>query len=189
MTPGGRQKGLSLLEMLVVFVVVSLVSVVLLQGFGFGLSLYERVTARSQEAVTLTLTTAWFRQVNASLVAPKEKGQGLEGGPGYFEATSVCPLLAEPGLPVRVSWNINDESLLYREGEELVSLMPMPRDAELRYRDKTGAWHSNWPARDGDLELPVAIAIDSGDETLLLATTRMRLKADFVLEESRRERL
>ena len=74
MRSGANQTGLSLLEMLVVFVIISLVSTVLAQGFGFGLALYERVESRGQQMVADVLSVKWFRHVNGSLIASKQPG-------------------------------------------------------------------------------------------------------------------
>lgn len=182
------QRGLSLLELLVVFVIISMVSVVLIQGFGFGLALYERVESRGQRVAGEVLAAEWFRRVNRALVAATEPGQSLIGDDRGFEAETLNPLLGRAGLPVQVSWLIDRGQLIYREGDVPLIIAPVAPGAEIAYRDAGGNLHGHWPLDPGDDELPAAIAVRAGGAVLYNASIGMRLRANLLLEESHSER-
>ena len=100
------QRGFSLLELLVVFVMVAMVSVLIMQGLGFGLSLYERVKNRGPALVSHSMAHSWYRQVNGSLIAQKEKGKSLVGDAEGFRAQTLNPLIAYKGLPTDIQWRL-----------------------------------------------------------------------------------
>lgn len=182
------QSGLSLLELLVVFVLVSMISTVLVQGFGYGLSVYDRVESGGQQLVIDVLSAKWFRLVNSALVPLNSREQSLVGGSEQFEAMTMNPLLDSYGQSTRVSWQIVHDVLVYRQGDGELEVLRLPRGAVFRYLNVAGDWVDSWPTDQNTYELPVAVRIDSGTETLLTASVRNRLVPNFLLEESRRER-
>lgn len=182
-----RQAGLSLLELLVVFVLVSMISTVLVQGFGFGLSLYQRVTERSQLHQSELLASAWFRSVNESLVPSKIPGSSLIGDSSEFTAVSMNALLASRGLPEKVVWRLDAGALFYQESLQSLEIAEAD-NASFAYLDKAGRWHSFWPINESGYELPVAIRLLRGPNNTLTVTLKSRLEPDLLLEEARRER-
>lgn len=185
----GKQRGLTLLELLVVFVIVGLISTLLMQGLGFGLSMLERVHTRSESLKQEVMLRQWFRQVNQSLVAKSEQqGPSLHGDSSYFEATTMNPLVGEPGVSEPIRWEVEDGLLWYQESDIRLQITEMPANSVIVYRTQAGRWVSDWPLGDDSQLLPSAVAIDSDKEYPVLANLRMRVKPDLLLEESRRER-
>ena len=97
------QEGLSLLEMLVVFTIVSMVSVLLVQGFGFGVSLYQRVNESGPGAQKMAMSRNWFREVNSALVVQNDPLMTLLGDAGRIKAYSLNPLFGAPGKPTQIA--------------------------------------------------------------------------------------
>lgn len=183
------QKGLSLLELLVVFVIISLVSTVLVQGFGFGLALYERVQTRTDRMANELLVNHWFRSSLESLVAGKTVETALAGEAATLTGVTLSSLISAPGSPVYFEWHLGDDELLYKEGEsELIVRDLGGVTHRFEYLDDTGVWQPNWTPSMDKLDLPVAVRIVVQGETLVLAAVRSRLKPDLLLEDSRRER-
>jgi general secretion pathway protein J len=182
-----RQYGLSLLELLVVFVIISMISSVLAQGLGFGLALYDRVENRGRQIERDVLSSHWFRQVNGSLMALSEPGQSLIGDREGFFATTINPLLAAPGIPARIKWSILNGELIYEEGDQVFPAGRLLRSAELRYLNRKGQWLESWPEDPNSYELPGAIKVAGVDHSIFFAAVKVRLKPDLVREELRRE--
>jgi len=184
-----RQRGLSLLELLVVLVIVGLVSTLLLQGLGFGLSLFERVHTRGESAKQEILHREWFRRVNESLVAkPEVAGVSLLGDTSSIVTQTLSPLLGASGVPRDVTWRIENEMVWYEESGYVLPLMQVPPDAAFRFRHQNGNWLLDWPPATSTENLPLAIALEHGGNRVLVASLRVRDAPDLLLEDSRRER-
>ncbi len=182
------QKGLSLLELLVVFVIIALVSTVLLQGMGFGLALYDRVQHREKRLTEEILVQAWFRQVNNSLVADVES-VSLDGTEQLVSGTTFQPLLGVAGRSAPINWRIEDQMLRYQEDEADIALLELPPGAVFEFRDAAGGWHGRWPIDFTEPEkLPVSIRILTENGPTLTASVRVRRSPNLVLEENRRDR-
>ena len=181
------QSGFSLLELLVVFVIVAMVSVLVLQGLGFGLSLYDRVRNRGPELIAESMARGWYRQVNASLVAQKQRGESLVGNHSKFRAQTLSPLVGSGGLPTNIQWKIDQGSLYYLEGGREFRILAVGLDAEFEYLREGGGWARFWPVDKESYNLPEAIRIES-DKGSISATVRMRTSPDLFLEEMRLDR-
>lgn len=183
-----KQTGLSLLELLVTLVLISLVSTVIVQGFGFGLSLYDRVTSRSNQTSTELLINHWIRFSVSALVAGKVVETSLSGAPDGFSAVTLNPLLAPEGTPTRISWRLEGNTLEYLENEKVLEVRELESLAAFEYRNTSGEWVGAWMPTDDALDLPRAIRLRQDKEILVTAAVRTRLDPDLLLEESRRER-
>ena len=170
-----------------VFVIVSMVSVLVLQGLGFGLSLYERVRNRGPELIAESMARGWYRQVNASLVAQKRRGESLEGNHFKFRAQTLSPLLGRGGVPTKIQWKIDQGSLYYLESGQEFRVLTVDLDAEFEYLREDGGWARFWPVDKESYKLPEAIRIESG-KGRISATVRMRTRPDLFLEEMRLDR-
>lgn len=179
---------MSLLELLVVLVIVSLISTALVQGLGFGLSLYHRIVDSEVERSERLRTEEWFRLTNAGLVAQKDPGESLKGDKKVFHAYSMNPLLLDRSIVLPITWDISEGQLRYKEGEgEFLPMRFVGYTSEFRYRDESGRWHSSWPLSDDSLALPRAIRILAQDGNVT-ASIRMRRVPNLMLEESRKDR-
>jgi len=156
---GDKQTGLTLLEMLVVFLLVALLSTLLIQGVGYFLGQYQAVQ-RFQGRVYAGLTSyTWFSECVEAMIPYEQSTKQFRGDEYSFTGTSMQALGAEPGIPVEVSWTIvagevTTPLLQYREEGQLAWDIPAQAGAAtFEYADSKLGWHKNWPPENEALAL------------------------------------
>ena len=175
------------MELLVVFTIVSLVSVLIAQGFGFGFSLYQRVKDRGPDSIVEVMSRTWFRDINRSLVAQKQPGMSLIGDSTTFSAVTMNALVEPSGSPEEIRWEIRVGALYYVESSQEYKLATLGDSAIFQYMDLSGSWVSSWPVDRESMNLPQAIRIKLGRETITV-NIGMRLEPNLMLEENLRDR-
>lgn len=98
--------GLTLLEMLVVFVLVSLVGTLLIQGAGFFLGQYDNVKRIGREASSEALQQRWFASTVHGMVPYLSPERNLAGDSATFQGITMQPLGGPSGIPVAARWSI-----------------------------------------------------------------------------------
>ena len=98
--------GLTLLEMLVVFVLASLVGTLLIQGAGFFLGQYDTVKRIGREASSEALQQRWFAATVHGMVPYLAPDRTFVGESNFFQGITVQPLRATPGIPAAARWSI-----------------------------------------------------------------------------------
>ncbi len=98
--------GLTLLEMLVVFVLASLVGTLLIQGAGFFLGQYDNVRRIGREASSEALQQRWFATTVHAMVPFLAVDKGFAGEAGFFQGITMQPLRSTSGVPVAARWSI-----------------------------------------------------------------------------------
>ena len=99
--------GLTLLEVLVVFVLASLIATLLLQGAGFFLGQYDNVKRIGREASFDALQQRWFAStVHAMVPYLVEDRRRFVGDSAFFQGVTTQPLRARSGIPVAARWSI-----------------------------------------------------------------------------------
>ena len=151
--------GLTLIEMLVVLVLVSLLGTLLMQGTGFFLGKYATVKRVHRDASLAVLRQHWFISTVQAMVPSRVEARRFEGDASSFEGVTLQALAAEPGLPVRARWSIEAdgaaEAVLYAQddGEPWAVLSSQDSQDEgfaFEYADSAGAWHGHWPLGSDD---------------------------------------
>ena len=146
------QRGLTLIEMLVVLVLVSLLGALLIQGTGYFLGRYAHVTRVHRDASLASLRQHWFVSTVQAMVASRVATRQFTGDTTTFEGTTLQPLAAESGLPVRVRWSISGDpggdTVVYTEGggEPWTVFTSGGGRLSFEYADAAGAWQSRWQA-------------------------------------------
>lgn len=123
--------GLTLLEMLVVFVLTSLVATLLIQGASFFLGQYDTVKRIGREASTETLQQRWFASTVHAMVPYQAEDRRFVGDARSFQGITMQPLRARSGTPLATGWSI----VAGQTGFAVVYSEQMPR---------TGAEHVRW---------------------------------------------
>lgn len=147
----GAARGLTLLEMLVVLVLVSLLGTVVIQGVGFFLGKYATVKRIHRETSLATLRQHWFVSTVQAMVPSPLEARRFAGDASSFEGVTMQPLAAESGVSVRVRWTIGDggaSSVVYaEEGRAAWTVLASGREEDLafQYADSAGQWHDHWP--------------------------------------------
>ena len=177
-----RAAGLTLIEMLVVFVLLGLVSTLLFQGTGFFATRYETVQRLHREGSVTGLQQHWFISTVQALVPYGRETRRFIGNADSFEGITLQPLAAEPGMPAGARWFIDErdglQTVVYREergpyvgGVEWPVFTSDEPGLRFQYADAQGQWRVRWPVEDAPLEwLPHAIRLAApGQGTLWIA--------------------
>lgn len=168
-----RQRGFTLLEMLVVLAIAGMALLLATQALGQYQRAHTRAVASERTGREQRLSEAWFRSSVRGLqaIAPAAPGAGngaspFEGEPDAFSGTTLAPVFAQQGTPVAQSWRIapapGGDRLELEEGEQSLALA-LPRAARLRfhYMDDEGELHDRWPPSLGVAsQLPAAILLE-----------------------------
>lgn len=149
---GFHQRGFTLLEMMVVLVIVSLISVLLMQGFSFVVGLQERIKNQLVNVQNVELKEQWFRLVVRSVVREKrEDSFPFEGEKDRFYGISIQPLKQSIGIPTYIEWSIKyddgNSTLYYIESDSEPVQILVWKDAEhtFKYLDGSGDFYDSWP--------------------------------------------
>lgn len=147
-----QNTGFTLLEMMVVLVLVSLITVLLMQGFSFVVGLQERIRQQLIQIQDSELREQWFRMVVRSF----HRGRSSDDAAFHGDAKQLSGLVLQPlnkvaGMPTTISWKIEqvgtDYFLTYQEEQEVpVTIMRWATATpEFRYMDDKGNLNETWP--------------------------------------------
>ena len=175
--PRRAQQGLTLIEMLVVLVLVSLLGTLLIQGTGYFLGRYAQVTRVHRDASLAALRQHWFVSTVQAMVPSRLETRQFTGDDTAFEGTTLQSLAAESGLPVRVRWSISGDrggdSVVYTEdgAEPWTVLTSEEGELAFEYADASGAWRDHWrAASDARERIPRTVRlVSTQDGTVWLA--------------------
>lgn len=142
--------GFTLMELLVVFVLMSLVATLLIQGLGFTLSLRERVVREVADQRLGDLRAAWFREILGGLVSAEAPQEVFRGSFDRLSGLSVMALHSPPGVPTTfqlvIDSNNDGASLRYLAKDLDWSIASWKDEApEFRYLHADRGWLDSWP--------------------------------------------
>jgi general secretion pathway protein J len=188
-----RSRGLSLLEMLVVLSLVSMVTSILFQGYGYMLSNYQRIQLRQSTGIQVSLANSWFRGSLENLVAYREPEQRFTATAAVISTTTFTPLLSRAGIPTVIRWELlaTDEGpqLVYSEKGRTFSIHSWPEgtSAAFRFRSRTDGWQESWNVTEPQ-HIPSAIVLQlqSAEGQLIppvTAVVQTRKQEQLTLEE------
>ena len=170
-----RRHGLTLVELLVTLVLVSMLATLLVQSVGFFAARYETVQRIARDAARTGLRQQWFAASVHGLVPDGVEARRFEGAPTGFQGTTLAPLEAVAGLPVTVRWSIGAEpggalAVGYSEdGGPRRRVLARTGPLAFRYADASGAWHDRWPPPRSPEWTPSQVRLEAGGQTLWLA--------------------
>ena len=170
-----RRAGLTLVELLVTFVILSLLVGLVLEGLSLFSARYDTVTRHFRTAASQTLGQQWFATSVRGIVPYGRVARRFQGDATSFTGITLEPLHAEPGTPVTVRWSVaSDEiatTVVYAEYAAIVDPATATpavewrvhgtEDAELSFQYAAGApgVASN---PDAALDAAIAAAIPGG---------------------------
>ena len=161
-----REKGFTLVEVIVVLTIVSLCSVLMLQMLTVFLRGYDQVNRVQGELVIASMRENWFRRSVKVLVASDDEAFAFKGEDNEIAGYSLYPLIGQAGRLTKVGWvirsNTRSASLWYMEtGYEPMKIATW-EDArlEFQFRGATSGWVGEWPPRETPIgELPQRIKL------------------------------
>lgn len=149
------ERGFTLLEMMVVLVIVSLISVLLMQGFSFVTGLQERIRLQLVTVQNVELKEQWFRLVTRAIIREETTPEDrFQGDNNQFSGITLQPLHNKLGIPTQVQWRIEydgeNTSLFYSEAdEEQIRIISWRgQEQSFQYLDDEGVFHDEWPPED-----------------------------------------
>ena len=108
-----RCGGLTLVELLVTFVVLSLLVGLVLEGLSLFGARYATVTRHFRAATSETLAQQWFATSVRGIVPYGLATRRFQGNGTSFTGITLEPLHAEPGTPVTVRWSVEDDEVAW----------------------------------------------------------------------------
>ena len=152
-----RGSGLTLLEMLVVMVLVTLVGTLLMQGIGFFTGKYQVVQRARADVSLAELQQNWFATSVRGLTPYGVEARRFVGNARAFRGITLAPLQAEPGMPVTARWTIDGENasvLRYAEdgGRPWTVLPENGERLVFDYADSVHRWYDRWPVEAAEGE-------------------------------------
>ena len=162
-------RGLTLVEMLVVLVLVSLLGTLVIQGTGFFLGQYAAIDRIQRDSSLAALREHWFASTVAAMIPSRLAARRFVGNNAAFEGVTLQPLAAEAGRPVRVRWSIEAGRVLYTERGSQPWTVLSVRDGTLmfQYADTAGGWRERWPQHEKREYIPRMVRLRSSDGRVL----------------------
>jgi prepilin-type N-terminal cleavage/methylation domain-containing protein len=161
------QAGFSLLEILVVLMIFSLISVMLMQGLAYTLDMRGRLLFHLQRLQHSAMQQAWFISTVEGIVAdyedlPPDQIRRFEGKPLEFHALASSTLHAAPGVPAEFGWKLENDGgnviLQYLPGAKKEDAWEVAHwqgsEAGFRYLAPNGIWYDRWPPQETEWFMP-----------------------------------
>jgi general secretion pathway protein J len=164
-------RGFTLLEVLVVLVITSLISVVLIQGFalivGARTSVQNKIVGLEQSVLRQNIFLEPLRGVLPDYL---NRPNVFHGEAKVIRGLTVRSLQSRIGTPIGFSMTLNYDSqrgetaLVYQESGFEPQILGQWEGAEsvFRYRDRRGSWLDAWPPSLDVPQTPWLIQLDMG---------------------------
>lgn len=181
-----KQQGLTLVEMLVVIVLVSLVATLLVQGLGNAMALYQRISSEQYRRHHEAMVLGWFRDVVSAAVPNRVGEQHFQGKSGSLSLASFQPLLSEQAINSDLAWSISPDAPYTLKYQEAGKRITLPLNTSQRpffeYLDEARRWHPRWPLTQGSDRLPRAVRLSLGGR-LITVVVRAHRQPHFYADE------
>ncbi len=164
-------RGFTLLEVLVVLVITSLISVVLIQGFSLILGARNSVQNKIVGLEQVVLKQNIFLEpLKGVLPDYPNRPNIFHGESQIVRGLTIRPLQSRVGTPTGFSMTMNYDSgrdeteLVYQESGFPPQALGRWKGAQgtFRYRDRTGSWLDTWPPNPDVPQTPWLIQLDMG---------------------------
>lgn len=199
---GRNTRGFTLLEVLVVLVIVSLISVVLMQGMGLILNLRDNLGDRMADLERAALQRSVIRLPLEGLVADFNDGESIFTGTAErISGLTIQPLFRRGGRPIPFALTLEYEegkelnSLYYTEDqdERLLLASWSGKRAYFRYIGDPRGWVPSWPPGDAPVLGLTTIVADVRPPQLpelIFLDTQSELELDYAVAiQGRRNRI
>lgn len=150
--PAG-QRGLTLLEMMVVLLIAGMAVALGFQSLGQWQRANAAISGVSGAIQQTTLTESWLTDSLRGLIPVAEAT--FDGDAEKLQGVTTLPVQTHQGGATDIEWSIRSEAglqhLLLKEGADLRLDLPLPgvKRARFAYLDKEGKLHAQWPPKLG----------------------------------------
>lgn len=159
-----RQRGLTLIEMLVVLMIAGMALALGYQSLSQWRIAETSLSGVSDDIRRQRLGQAWFEASIRALVPIAE--EPFAGDARSMTGYSLSPVMAPPGGTTRIRWSVEEDDtgaslVLEEDGAERLRLpLGDARDVRFQYLDPDGEPHLQWPPALGmPQHLPAGIAL------------------------------
>ncbi len=159
--------GFTLLEVLVVLVITSMLSLLLMDGVGQVLQIEQRMGERTRVFRTTQLQQHWVRQLIAGARASRD--HPFELSPTSLRGLTLSPLASGGGVPTPFELSLINlgevTELRYREGEgDAYTLMQIDNrelvnPVQFRALDARGTYVGRWQSKQDGPQWPAGLAL------------------------------
>jgi general secretion pathway protein J len=157
-----RQKGFTLMEILVVLVITSLITGLLLDGLFLVSRLQVRFGPEIYQNQRGAMYRDWFRlTVNSLMPDYPDGGNRFKGDAHSFSGLTLSPLDQPSGAMLSFAWSLRFDpesgqtQLIYESGENRYPVESWPGNAgRFLYLDAEGNTHDEWPPFAGGADIP-----------------------------------
>lgn len=162
--PARLQRGLTLLEMLVVLLIASMAIAIGFQSLGQWRRANEAITRVNGAIQQTSLTEAWFESSVSSLI-PVDK-HPFKGSSQRLVGTLTQSVQFHQGGAIDASWAIGTDAgqavlTVTEDGKPLALPLANVQSAQFAYLDKDGKLHEQWPPRLGlHANLPETVLLE-----------------------------
>ena len=185
-----RHLGFSLIEILVVFILLSLIMGLLSQTFSVFMKAYFQINALEKDLFEEEIYSTWFRESVSSAVPFRDKSLGFYGDEKNIRFATADSLSGPQGEIKVATWTIDSFSgvanLLYGEKGATSLVLGEWKDSEANFafRGDSLDWRSTWPpenASPGLLPSRVKINLSGEREREIFAgiVTRKTPRYDY----------
>ena len=150
------QKGLTLLELLVVLLLTTMISAFLFDTGSNLAGLFVRIDSFSEDVKRKRVADSWIRDVIGSSVASHrvDSNQSFVGNSTSLSGLTMMPILGEQGKLARFNFNLVDRpfgtELRYRQDDRgSFGLYEWKSEAKLVYVNSKGSEFPDWPPEAG----------------------------------------
>ncbi|MGZ8218729.1 prepilin-type N-terminal cleavage/methylation domain-containing protein [Methylomagnum sp.] len=162
-----RQRGFTLLEMLVVLVLTGLIAGILFQGLGQVFRLQNHFGVELDNMRQNAMFADWFRQVIEGVQPDYPDGKHkFTGSERRIAGLTTNPLKGMPGalapfvLELRFDARTGETQLMYGEGEAATALFGWPGDkGRFVFLDADQVEHDRWPPPMSNKPMPRPVAV------------------------------
>ena len=144
---------MTLMEVLVTLVLISLATMLMFQMLGSYRIARERIQSQSGTIDRQSLFTGWFRASVQGLFI--DRGITFAGSATALDGTTLNPLYAAPTTPTAVRWELVSSAkgmeIVYSEAGRERWRQPLAhtRSATFGFLDEAGKRHDSWPPKLG----------------------------------------
>lgn len=170
-----RQSGFTLLELIVVLMIVSFISVLLMQGLTYVSKVNDSFLGQGTQRQHRMLAMNWFRDAVSNLVLPEadEQDWRFKGDERSFEGATLQAADRRYGIPARFAFRLEDnprgtQFIYVRMAENSRwPLIQLEGKAVFHYLDQLGQWQPKWPPSPNMVDmLPLAVVLESPQDNL-----------------------
>lgn len=164
-----RQKGLTLLEMMVVLMIAAMAIALGFQSLGQWRKANAAISNISGATQQASLTESWLKTSLRSIIPVQE--EPFEGSSDKIQGIAVQPVMSTQGGASKVEWHIQTTSntlylVLQEDGKSLQLALPQTKKAHFSYLDSEGKTFAQWPPKLGLHDhLPAAIVLTQEQES------------------------